>query len=120
MAYETWERKLPGESRFVSIMLPTTKDDWELYDVAGATTAAKRLTGALKRACRRFDTLRKTSHAKPVDALSAAFTQVMDPVLNKWSKQGAADSEPYYRAVGLMRRYAVAALGGDEYDYDFN
>lgn len=117
---EDWTRKLPGENRLIDLYIPITAGDWELFvDMPGVGRAAKRMTGALKRSIKRFDSLRRSTHSDPVLALYAAYTQVMAETMNKFSDFGATDTEPRNVAQGHLARYAVAVLGGDVYDYDF-
>ena len=114
---EIWKRQLPGGGQTVELTLPSTVDEWELYDEPGASKAAKRLTGAMKRACKRFDTRRRSMRA--IDALSKAYSEVVVPVLDKYDDFGAYDTEPRNRAISILQKYAAKVCGGDVYDYDF-
>jgi len=96
-------RKLPGVlgrsegavkqftiKKAVAVDLPTTRDDWELYDVPRVGTAARNLTAALKRACR-----------APTDDEARA---IMNRARDAAADFGACDSEPRYVAQAVLRK----------------
>lgn len=88
---------------------PISSSDWELYDMPGAAQAAKALTTALIEArrdlsaslrspdLRRIDPTRDDNdEIKLAKLIGQLFSKHLRPVMQKFAKFGASDSEPRY------------------------
>jgi len=81
----------------ISVRVPQTADEWELYTSSmKCGSAARALTAALKKSMRLYA---KDSTLYISDALEPFYVAA-----RKWSKYGADDSEPHYHARDVMRR----------------
>jgi hypothetical protein len=87
--------------------LPTSADDWEIYDIQGSALCAKRLTTALKSNLKRFE--REAAKFGPRDAAVRCMERLYK-VLSRESKFGANDTEPVWHARDAICNHG-AALG---------
>jgi len=91
--------------------LPTTANDWELFsDMAGTAAAAEALTEALKKAAATFKKAEPKTSKEAESVLGAAYCAELMPVMAKYCKFGACDTEP--RAVAKEYLNALANDAG--------
>lgn len=83
------------EKRLKVIKLPTSVNDWQLYDVPGANKAARALTAALKKAAKAVRPNRLGGRLMSPDGAMGVY---IDALRTKFRAQGAVDSEVYYVA----------------------
>jgi len=97
----------------VTIRIPETARDWELYSGRDAANAARGLTAALKRSFEAFPKFLAEGHTVP-EALGKASRCKggFDEAQDRFAKQGAADSEPRYHGHQALIDFAKAHLFG--------
>ena len=118
------------------VRVPQNARQWQLYDhKEGAEEAAEALMKAANKAIAEFNRwAKKNSHLeddladwkygirdeKVKKARSAIasklfnlFDNIIDPVMTKYDKLGAGDSEPYYIAQRILNDAATIAFGVD-------
>lgn len=94
--------------------IPHRVSQWELYrGMKGASEAARKLTSALKRAEKdvRKGLRQARSNQEANTLVGKAFREHVEPVMDAYADQGAADTEP--RCVGM------AYLGKVVQEYGF-
>ena len=79
--------------------LPTTKEQWQLYDIPGAGIAARALTAALKRAEK---ACKSDENGGRKMSLGTAMNKIVYPVMSRYSKVGASDTEPRGVAIAYL------------------
>jgi len=98
----------------VTIRIPESARDWELYsDEPGAARAARGMTAALKRSFAAFPKLLAEGHTAPAALNGAARIKggIRD-AMGKYADLGASDSEPRNHAYDAMERFVCAYLFG--------
>lgn len=87
--------KIPAK---VSVPVPNTADEWELYGSMKCGPASRALTAALKKSLQAF--------AKDPSIGQYAALGPWYDAANKYADFGAGDSEPVYHAQKAMQRLA--------------
>ena len=101
--------------------IPSTKEEWQLYStMKGAGEAARKLTGALKRALNGFSReYGKTNHGMSNRGagtlIGKLFEQHIRPVMNEYASYGASDTEPREAASQAIVDHAKRCLGITSY-----
>ena len=95
------------------VRIPSTADDWQLYDMTGSARAARSLTNSLVKAMDMFCDL-LGQHDVP-SAASKALETHMRPAMSKCSKFGATDTEPRGQASAAMECLVSRIVGENVY-----
>ena len=94
------------------VRVPSTGDDWQLYTCSMACgNAARALTGALVKALRVIDAHAAKGYAPTPRGAEKLMAEVIYPVMDKYAKFGAADTEPRGVAYSSMER-AIEKMTG--------
>lgn len=102
---EVWKNSRKFGEKAVEVKIPSTGNDWQLYTSSmGCSTAARKLTGAMKRALRSFDT--NVGNMGPSKAAHKAFDIWYETAL-ELREYGSADTEPRNEAMATLEKYAV-------------
>lgn len=88
-----------------SVNVPSSGDDWQLYTSSMACgRAAAALTGALVRVLTEIDQHVSKGYAPTPDGAQHLYSTVIEPVMSKYAKFGAYDTEPRSVAYEAIER----------------
>lgn len=101
------EARLAG--KVGALKMPTTAQEWQLFsDMPGVGVAARALTAALQKAAtaisRGLAVLDDERSAPGV--VTRAYYRFVYPVMTKYARWGASDTEPRNVAQGWLEKYA--------------
>lgn len=95
-----------------SVNIPATGLDWELFTSSMACgTAARALTAGLMRALREIDAKAAEGYGPTAETLNKLYRAHIEPVMLRYSKYGACDSEPRNHALFALERGTLALTG---------
>jgi hypothetical protein len=101
----------------VTIQIPASVRDWELYSGKGAANAARSMTAALKRSFRAFPPLLRDYSIAEALGRAARIEGGIDKAMDKYADLGAADTEPRNHAHQALIDFAKAHCIGSTADY---
>ena len=101
----------------ISIRIPVTALDWEIYSRSGCGLSARRLTGALKRSFAEF--IRVFKSTKDLNKAILAADGVHAEARNARSNTiyGSCDTEPRYQAQQVICDFARAYTGNQNHSF---
>ena len=95
-----------------TVSVPTTADDWELYTSSmKCGNAARALTAATIRVIKTIDAYAQKGYAPTPEGASKLYREIIEPVMSRYSKFGAYDTEPRGVAYYTMER-AIQKITG--------
>jgi hypothetical protein len=88
-----------------TVNVPSTADDWQLYTVSMACgRAALALTSALVRVLKDIDQHVTQGYAPTPEGAQMLYRTVIEPVMSRYAKCGAYDTEPRGVAYDAIER----------------
>lgn len=88
-----------------TVRLPSTGEDWQLYTSSMACgRAAYALTSALTRAVQQLDAQAQRGFTPTPAKLEELYSKILGPVMLRYAKFGAADTEPRGVAFDALER----------------